>query len=95
MMSDFVCPNCGLVHGYKACKAMREGQWSGALVARGAPDVSLAATPAREDIQNALQILHTAQTSAALMFPDESEPAKDLGAVARLLRQALQKLEAK
>jgi len=59
----------------------------------GAPDVSLAATPASDDVRNAAQILGGAQAEVALLFEPDSCLAQDLGAVARLLRHALSKLE--
>lgn len=73
-------------------------------LALGAPDVSLAATPdyttraetAAGDLRNAAQILDAALMHlAGVEDAYVAEARKDLVAVARLLRAALSKLEAK
>lgn len=57
-----------------------------------APDVSLAATPAHEDVANGLQILYGTRDGYA-KDRDPRALIDGFEAVARLLRQALLKLE--
>lgn len=80
---------CGNVHEMGTTPAC-----GGGYLREAAPDVSLAATPAREDVANGLQILYGTRDGYA-KDRDPRALIDGFEAVARLLRAALHKLEAK